>query len=400
MTRLLPILALAAVASACQPADTPAAADASPETPVVLTGALAPTATAEAVAFVEADGDERRLLVLPDGAETPVEVARGAISSHAQAGPRLAAGPDGALYVAFVDEQAIEGRRFPASVLKLAASTDGGRTWGAPIIVHPDPGFPTGHTFHNVAVGPDGVVYVSWLDGTAKDRYRQDHPAPPMMEGDMHGHAKTPDEPGTDLAVARSADGGQTFATPVVVASGTCECCRTALAVADDGTLYAAWRHIYPGTERDIAAARSDDGGATWTAPARVHDDGWAIEACPHAGPALSFTEAGDLAVAWPTGADGRAGTWEAVSADGAQTFSAPRPLLDGSMGQVAAARDGQGRLWLAWTDPRSTEVLVHRPGAADTLRVDGEAPALAGTARGWRLAWAAPDGVRITSGT
>ena len=401
MPRSFLLLALAALVGACQPPDSSASPTDATLPPDVIEGASAPVATAGAVAWVEGDGDARRLVVLPDGAEAPVEVARGAVSAHGQAGPRLATGPDGALYAAFVEEQPVEGRRFPASVLQLARSDDGGRTWAPPVPVHPDPGFPTGHTFHDLAVGPDGAVYVSWLDGTAKDRYRLAHASTPTAGDDAHGHHGAPDEPGTDLAVARSTDGGRTFAAPVVVARGTCECCRTALAVADDGALYAAWRHVFPGTERDFALARSDDGGATWSEPTRVHRDGWAIEACPHAGGALAVAPGGAVTVAWPTGADGRSGTWRAASTDGGASFAAPEPLLaDAPMGQVAAARDGRGRVWLAWEDPRSTEVVVHRPGSADTVRVAGAAPALTGTASGWRLAWAGADGARVATGS
>ncbi|WP_143537716.1 sialidase family protein [Rubrivirga marina] len=398
MTRSL-LLALAVTLGACGPPDSSASPSDAPSG--VIEGAAAPVVTANAVAWVEGDGDARRLVVLPDGAEVSVEVARGQISAHGQAGPRLAPGPDGTLYVAFVEERAVEGRRFPASDLKLARSVDGGRTWAAPVAVHPDPGFPTGHTFHDLAVGPDGAVYVSWLDGTAKDRYRIEHAAEADEARGAHGHHGAPDEPGTDLAVARSTDGGRTFSAPVVVAKGTCECCRTALAVADDGVLYAAWRHVFPGTERDLALARSTDGGATWSEPTRVHEDGWAIEACPHAGGALAVAADGAVTVAWPTGADGRSGTWRATSTDGGATFGAPEPLLTNApLGQVAAARDGRGRLWLAWEDPRSTDVFVHRPGAPDTVRVAGAAPALTGTADGWRLAWATEGGARVASGS
>lgn len=419
MKHLFQLLALAAVASACQtPGRDAPATDVPPD---VFQGATAPGvasgADGGAVAWVEADGADRRLLVRADGAEAPVEVARGAVSAHSQAGPRLGDGPDGAFYVAFVEERPVKGRRFAASVLKLARSGDGGRTWEAPTSVHPDPGFPTGHTFHNLAVGPDGVVYVAWLDGTAKDRYRIEHAETAARRdaaalpirlahdaeehgGDKHGHHGAADEPGTDLAVARSTDGGRTFSAPVVVASGTCECCRTALAVGGDGAVYVAWRHVFPGTERDIAVARSGDGGRTWTEPARVHDDGWAIEGCPHAGPALTAGAGGEVTVAWPTGADGRAGTWWTSSSDGGQTFGRAEPLLARApFGQVAVARDGEDRLWLAWEDPRRAEILVYHPGSADTVRVAGSAPALAGTASGWRLAWETEGGMRVGTG-
>lgn len=148
-----------------------------------------------------------------------------------------------------------------------------------------------------------------------------------------------------------------------------------------------------------MALARSADGGASWSSPTRVHADGWAVDACPHAGPSV-VADGATVAVSWPTAAPGRGGTWQAESSDGGATFGAPRALLAGPMGQVASVQDGRGRRWTAWTDPVSAHVMVHRDGVADTVRVVGDVMSLAATADGWRLAWQAPDGVRVASGS
>ena len=70
------------------------------------------------------------------------------------------------------------------------------------------------------------------------------------------------------------------------IAASVCFCCKTAVATAGD-RVYAAWRHIYPGSLRDIAVARSTDNGATFGDPIRVSEDGWKIDACPDDGPAM-----------------------------------------------------------------------------------------------------------------
>src|SRR6185369_6718113 len=49
-----------------------------------------------------------------------------------------------------------------------------------------------------------------------------------------------------------------------------CPCCRTNIATTDDGTLYLAWRQVYPGNIRDVVVAHSSDKGATWSEPVRV----------------------------------------------------------------------------------------------------------------------------------
>ena len=85
------------------------------------------------------------------------------------------------------------------------------------------------------------------------------------------------------------------------VAEDVCFCCKTGVATAPDGTVYVAWRHIYPPNLRDIAVARSTDGGRTFAPPVRVSEDGWAIDGCPDDGPSIAVDAGGVLHVAWPT---------------------------------------------------------------------------------------------------
>ena len=82
---------------------------------------------------------------------------------------------------------------------------------------------------------------------------------------------------------------------------GVCYCCKTALAAGPDGTLFAAWRHVFAGNIRDIAFTTSRDGGRTFAAPARVSEDRWQFNGCPEDGPALAVDAAGTAHVVWPT---------------------------------------------------------------------------------------------------
>lgn len=280
-----------------------------------------------------------------------VNAEAGGAATHDQAPPQVAVGPDGVVYVAYLVQTDVPGRRFPASELRVARSADGGRSFEAPVRPHADAGFPTSHHFHALAVAADGTVYVSWLDGAAQDRYEAVHPP---AEGDAHAHHAA-SGPGTEVHVARSTDGGRSFEPSVVVAQGTCQCCRTALATDADGAVYVAWRHIYPGgdgpTIRDVAVARSTDGGATFSAPARVHADGWRLDGCPHAGPALAVDGAGRLHAAWFTGAEGRMGAYHAVADEGF-AFGPPRPLSGETAGpHLALAADAGGAVWAVWED-------------------------------------------------
>lgn len=401
MIRLSLILALGLAACSETPAGTPAA----PETASVP--ALAVSAQGETLE-TSVVGEAARLM-LTRGTAAPVEVARG-VSGHSQAAPRVAVTPGGDVLVLFVRDSTVTGRRFPSSDLFLARSSDGGQTFGAPVRVNPDAGFPTGHTFADVAVAPDGTVVVSWLDGTKADAWKRAHPEPVaepvaalapgsvpvrrVRDGEQGGdaHHGPMDHgahgPGSSLVVARSSDGGQTFAAPVEVAGNVCPCCRTALDAGPDGAVRVVWRHLWSGGERDPAIATSRDGGRTFGAPVRVHADHWAIDGCPHAGPSVAAGADGRVHVAWFTGAEGRLGLWHAVSADGGATFAGPTPLDRGApLGQTRAARDGAGRVWLAWEDRRTARTRLAPAAGGDTLTVAGVDPALAGTTSGWRLA-------------
>ncbi|MFQ5568994.1 MAG: sialidase family protein [Rhodothermales bacterium] len=348
---------------------------------------------------------------LESGHETisePVQVNRlpGNANWHAQAPAQVAVGPEGQVYVAWTNKIDVEGRRFPASNLLVARSTDGGRTFESPTTVNDDAaGRPTSHTFHSIAAGPDGTIYVSWLDSRKRDHARAAlaHHGQPTLQQASHSHSTAQHDamPGTELRVARSTDGGQHFGTNVVVAQNTCQCCRTALDVTADGTVYLAWRHVFPDKSRDMALVRSTDYGMTFSEPVRVHEDGWTIEGCPHSGPALEVDGKGSIHVAWYTGVETGAGLFYAVSDDAGATFGAPHTLLaDVPVSQVSLTEDRGGGVWLSWEDKKEHVVRLARAEGHD-LRFDasspgfsGDLPALAAAGGVWTLAWKGEHGI------
>ena len=129
------------------------------------------------------------------------------------------------------------------------------------------------------------------------------------------------------------------------VATDVCFCCKTGVATAPDGTVYVAWRHIYPPNLRDMAVARSTDGGRTFGAPVRVSEDGWALDGCPDDGPSIAVDARGVVHIAWPTLVPGETsgkGIFYSYSRDGGRTFAA-RVRLDEGAG-VGAPAAGRGR--------------------------------------------------------
>jgi hypothetical protein len=190
-----------------------------------------------------------------------------------------------------------------------------------------------------------------------------------------------------------------------------CYCCKTALAAGPNGALYAAWRHVYPGSIRDIAFIASTDGGRTFRAPGRVSEDNWQLDGCPDDGPAMTVGADGRVHIVWPTVIDGpepEGVLYYAISSDGRSfgprtripTLGSPRPT------HPVVAIDRGGRVTVAWDElqGKARKVVARSIGfdprghaAFGEPVIMGESasasyPALAATARGIVAAWT--DGV------
>jgi hypothetical protein len=339
--------------------------------------------------------------VSPDGVvHDPIRVndVLGDASPHEQAPAQVAAGSDGLVHVVWQATTPIEERRFPASDLRYARSTDGGRTFTPAVTVNDDTtGPPSSHTFHNVVAGDDGLIAVSWLDGRVGDSLR------------TANHDITEDQlPGSDIRVAVSRDGGKSFTHQTVVDTNVCPCCRTSLAWGSDGAIFVSWRKVFDGDIRDIVVAASRDGGKTFEPPVRVHEDDWVYAGCPHAGPDLAVDAEGRLQATWYTGAQGRTGLYHAASADGGMTFGFPTSLTGSQPPtQAKLGVDEAGVVWLAWErrGPDGDAILTDRISATSWRPNPfwlgaGRSPALAARGERRAVAWLGEDGaVRIRIG-
>ena len=188
------------------------------------------------------------------------------------------------------------------------------------------------------------------------------------------------------------------------LASDVCFCCKTAVATGADGSVYVAWRHIFPPNLRDMAVARSSDGGRTFGAPVRVSEDGWALDACPDDGPAIAVDARGLLHMAWPTLVGEAKGIFYSYSADGGRTF-APRLRLDDGSGpaahpQITVAGDRVAVVWDQGSAPRraylreiSSAAKSWAPKLGTAVTLSGEAavyPVVAATPSALVAAWTA----------
>ena len=296
--------------------------------------------------------------------------------------------------------------RGEATEIKLARSLDGGRTFGAPTTLQArgaagDRGWPA------MAVDRAANVHAIWLDhrGLAAAR----------TAGAGHAaHKGNAPHDGVAMA-ARSglyyASAGTRISPERQLTAGVCYCCKTAMAAGPDGSVYAAWRHVYPGNLRDMAFTVSRDGGRSFSAPVRVSEDGWAINGCPDDGPAIAVDRRGGVHLAWPTvigGSTPEGAMFYATTRDGRRftprvripTLGGPKP----SHPQIVV--DGGGRVFVAWDETIGgrrvavlREVRTQPNGAtsfgdAVTLSPNGPSmyPVLAATDKGLVAVWTTGD--------
>jgi hypothetical protein len=293
-----------------------------------------------------------------DGARTfgtPVRVnqSAGEASVSGEQPPRIVLSNRGATDPAVVvlwTAKAASGTR-----LISARSNDGGKSFQPPASV-PGSEASGNRGWESAAVTPQGDVVAAWLD------HREVPAQPDNATGAAHQHGTSAQRSQADgvaraqlsqIFFARLNDAASTRA----IAPGVCYCCKTSLATAGDGTIVAAWRHVYPGNIRDIALATSSDGGRTFAPPVRVSEDNWVLDGCPENGPALAIDQTNVIHVVWPTLVRGSAGAEEtlalfyASSKDGQRFTNRQQIPTDGVPRHPQLALGARGTMTVAWDE-------------------------------------------------
>ena len=315
------------------------------------------------------------------GAPVRVNDRAGDASANGEQPPRIVI-RDRAVAVVWVS------KREGVAGIRTAQSSDGGRTFAPSRTISPE-GVTGARGWESADIAEDGTVHAAWLDG----RHAQHAQPSPAPAAHVHGGGAMRQ----DIVHAMWRGSDPVVETPV--ADDVCFCCKTGV-VARGADVFVVWRHLFPGGMRDIAIARSRDGGRTFGAPVRVSVDNWKIDACPDDGPSLAVERDGAVRVAWPTllqdTASPHMAIFQAVSRDGGATFS-PRSRVDASGTGASHPRlvvSAAGVPTVVWDEPsaQGRQIMVRHgddPAAALTSGASASYPAAVASRDGLVVAWA-----------
>lgn len=281
------------------------------------------------------------------------------IAADGENRPKILLAGNGNIYISWT--QSLE-KPFSGNV-RFSRSVNGGKSFSAPLTVN-DNLDPISHRFEAMGLNGRGQIYLAWLD--KRDAAEANKKNEPYI--------------GTSVYFAVSDDEGKSFRANRKAIEHSCECCRVAMAMDTDGTPVIAWRHIYGKNVRDHAMLRLD----STSQPIRLSNDNWAVDACPHHGPALSIARDGVYHFVWFNNAPERHGLFYAASSDQGKNISVPMNF--GNFKSQAAHPNVLSlgkRVFIAWKE------------------FDGESSGiyLIHSSDGGKL-WSAPQKISSTTGT
>lgn len=212
-----------------------------------------------------------------------------------------------------------------AGLVFYTQSFDGGATWTSARQLAENAESSIDERYFDVALLPDGEVGAIWLDSR-----------------------KTSTKEGSSLYFS-STQGRNGFVSEKVIDQQLCQCCRTDLYVDEQDRLHVAYRAILNDSIRDMMHMYSADNGKTFSERARISEDNWSINGCPHTGPALASNQQG-MHFAWYT-MGGGSGVFYSHKREGA-AFT-PREAVSNlpSAKHPQMVSYGGGKLAIVWDE-------------------------------------------------
>jgi hypothetical protein len=203
-----------------------------------------------------------------------------------------------------------------------------------------------------------------------------------------------------NLKAWRSTDGGKTWSGGVTVNDEPAAAREGlhAMAAGAGGRLFAAWLDLRKKGTR-LYGATSTDGGATWSKNVLVYESSsGTICQCCH--PSVAIDAKGEIHVMWRNALDGNRDMYVASSADGGATFGSAEKVGAGSWKLDACPMDGgglavnrHGKLVSVWR--RASDVFLAEPGSPEQRIETGKDAALAIGSSGVYAIWIGNGAVR-----
>ena len=211
-------------------------------------------------------------------------------------------------------------------------SEDHGASWIGPVKVNDVDGSAR-EGLHAMTASSDGTLWCVWLD--LRDR-------------------------GTKLFVSKSADHGATWSKNALAyrspSGSVCECCHPSILATDD-SLHILFRNSLKG-DRDMYLVSSSDRGETFGPAVRLGEKNWTLNACPMDGGMVAIDNRGELRTAWRRNQS----VFATGPNDGLEALLGPgeQPWIAGAEG-----------FYTVWTTKRDGDLMLHKPGASTSEKLD-----------------------------
>lgn len=215
--------------------------------------------------------------------------------------------------------------------VKYTTSSDKGKSWSLPKILHDD-GKQAEHGF--VSMIPYGDKYfISWLDGrstaTGENAGHKDHQGQMTIRGALLSKEGIKEKEWE-------------------LDNRVCDCCQTTAAITDNGPVV-IYRDRSEQEIRDMSIVRFVNG--QWTKPKIIFPDNWKITGCPVNGPRADAI-GNSLAIAWFSMAEKKGQVKTIFSEDGGETFKTPIQIDEGNaIGRVDVVMLDEKTAMVSWME-------------------------------------------------